>query len=89
MQTKLLALVMLSLAACGPALPPPLPHPVPFPPAGGALEPDVDHLLATLSLRDKIAQLVVPWIPGTYAAYDDDRSPLQLFSASPRILDHH
>jgi hypothetical protein len=25
-----------------------------------------------MSARDKIAQLVIPWIPGTYAAYDDD-----------------
>ena len=32
--------------------------------------PEVDDLLATLSVRDKIAQLVVPWIPGTYSAYD-------------------
>jgi beta-N-acetylhexosaminidase len=35
-------------------------------------EPDVETLLATLSVHDKIAQLVMPWIPGTYAAYDDD-----------------
>lgn len=28
-------------------------------------------LLASLSTRDKIAQLVVPWIAGTYAALDD------------------
>jgi beta-N-acetylhexosaminidase len=32
----------------------------------------VDGLLNGLSVRDKIAQLVVPWIPGTYAAFDDD-----------------
>ena len=32
--------------------------------------PTVDDLLAGLSVRDQIAQLVVPWIPGTYAAYD-------------------
>ena len=32
----------------------------------------LDALLASLSLRDKIAQLVMPWIPGTYARYDDD-----------------
>ena len=37
-----------------------------------AFEPEVDELLAGLSVRDRIAQLVVPWIPGTYAAYDDD-----------------
>jgi beta-N-acetylhexosaminidase len=32
----------------------------------------VDGLLASLALRDKIAQLVMPWIPGAYAALDDD-----------------
>jgi len=34
-------------------------------------ETDVATLLHELSVRDKIAQLVIPWIPGTYAAYDD------------------
>lgn len=33
---------------------------------------DLDALLGGLSLRDKIAQLVVPWIPGAYAAFDDE-----------------
>jgi beta-N-acetylhexosaminidase len=28
--------------------------------------------VASLPLRDKIAQLVVPWIPGSYAAFDDE-----------------
>ncbi len=61
------------LCACGPSPQVALPHPVPFPPGPGlAVEPDVDGLVASLPLRDKIAQLVVPWIPGTYAAYDDD-----------------
>lgn len=32
----------------------------------------MDALLSGLSPRDKIAQLVVPWIAGTYAAFDDD-----------------
>ena len=31
----------------------------------------MDHRLAALSLRDKVAQLVMPWMAGTYAAYDD------------------
>ena len=31
----------------------------------------IDHLLDSLSLRDRVAQLVIPWIPGTYAAFDD------------------
>jgi beta-N-acetylhexosaminidase len=33
---------------------------------------DVDALVASLSLRDKVAQLVMPWIPGSYAAFDDE-----------------
>jgi beta-N-acetylhexosaminidase len=33
---------------------------------------DVDGLVGSLTLRDKIAQLVVPWIPGAYAAFDDE-----------------
>ncbi len=31
----------------------------------------VARLLRTLPLRDRIAQLVMPWIPGTYTAFDD------------------
>ena len=66
---------MVSLCACAPAARPriTLPHPVPYPPRETAVfDPAVDELLAGLSTRDRIAQLVVPWIPGTYAAYDDD-----------------
>jgi beta-N-acetylhexosaminidase len=67
---KLLTLVTVSLCACGggPAVPA-LPQPEPFRPEVGVV-PDVDDLIGALSVRDKIAQLVVPWIPGTYAAYD-------------------
>jgi beta-N-acetylhexosaminidase len=66
---KLLALVTVSLCACGGGRPVPLPQPEPFRPEVGRV-PDVDDLIGALSVRDKIAQLVVPWIPGTYAAYD-------------------
>jgi beta-N-acetylhexosaminidase len=68
---KLLTLVTVSLCACGGAATPPgpAPQPGPFRPEVRA-EPAVADLLAALSVRDKIAQLVVPWIPGTYAAYD-------------------
>ena len=69
MHAKLLALVTVSLCACGGAPAAPAPVPEPFRPEVAAV-PGVDHLLGTLSVRDKIAQLVVPWIPGTYAAYD-------------------
>ena len=58
------------LAACGPS--PRLATPAPIPSADAVgPETDVDELLAGLSVRDKIAQLVMPWIPGGYAAYDD------------------
>ncbi|HEX3234460.1 MAG TPA: glycoside hydrolase family 3 N-terminal domain-containing protein [Gemmatimonadales bacterium] len=73
MHLRYLTLVTVVLAACGPAPQVALPHPVPFPLGPGlAVEPDVDALAQSLPLRDKIAQLVVPWIPGTYAAYDDE-----------------
>jgi beta-N-acetylhexosaminidase len=58
---------MVALCACGPTMP----GPAPFRP-DLEVAPDVDHLLEVLSVRDKIAQLVVPWIPGSYAAYDAD-----------------
>lgn len=32
---------------------------------------DIESLLDSLPLRDRIAQLVWPWLPGTYTAYDD------------------
>ena len=32
---------------------------------------EVTHRLRSLSLRDRIAQLIMPWIPGTYTAFDD------------------
>ena len=62
---------MVLLGACrpGPAVPA---HPVPFPSAGVSGEVNIDELIGSLSVRDKIAQLVVPWIPGNYAAYDDE-----------------
>jgi len=31
----------------------------------------VEHLLDSLPLRAKVGQLIMPWIPGTYAAADD------------------
>ena len=42
-----------------------------MPTAAAPGEPDLDHELAALSLRDKVAQLVMPWMAGTYAADDD------------------
>ncbi|HLQ21685.1 MAG TPA: glycoside hydrolase family 3 N-terminal domain-containing protein, partial [Gemmatimonadales bacterium] len=67
MHRTLLIAIALS-AGCAPRLAPP----PPAPPGAAALAPlDVDHRLAALSLRDKVAQLVMPWMAGTYAAYDD------------------
>ncbi|HEX2217685.1 MAG TPA: glycoside hydrolase family 3 N-terminal domain-containing protein [Gemmatimonadales bacterium] len=68
---KLLVLVMVLLCACGrgTGVAPAAPRPEPFRPDIPVV-PSVDDLIATLSVRDRIAQLIVPWIPGTYAAYD-------------------
>jgi len=59
------------LAACGPVRPVATPAPMPVAGTVGP-ETDVETLLAGLDVRDRIAQLVMPWISGTYAAYDDD-----------------
>jgi len=71
-QSKYLVLVLALLAACGRPGPVPGPQPAQFPPQAVSPGVDVDGLLASLSVRDKIAQLVMPWIPGTYAAFDDE-----------------
>jgi beta-N-acetylhexosaminidase len=68
---KHLALLTVSLWACGPSTQVPTPQPSQFPPREDTTV-DLDALLAGLSPRDKIAQLVVPWIAGTYTAFDDD-----------------
>jgi beta-N-acetylhexosaminidase len=47
-------------AACAPSVRQPVP-----------ITSDVDRLLDSLPLRERIAQLVMPWIPGTYAALDE------------------
>ena len=72
MHPTYLALVgVILLGACGPARPVATPAPMPVAGTVGP-ETDVETLLAGLDVRDRIAQLVMPWIPGTYAAYDDD-----------------
>src|SRR4051812_5574769 len=63
------------LWSCGPARPVSQPQPAPSPlqPAQPTtVEVDVNAVLASLTVRDKIAQLVMPWIAGTYAAFDDE-----------------
>src|SRR6267143_650100 len=61
---KLLVVVLVAACATGVArtAAPPLPPPAPA---------SVDATLASLSTRQKIAQLVVPWLAGSYAAFDD------------------
>ena len=71
MHLKYLGLLVVVLSACGRAAPVPPVQPAQFPPRE-EVPVDVDALMAGLSTRDKIAQLVVPWIAGTYAAFDDD-----------------
>jgi len=68
---KYLSLLIVALWACGPAAPVQPPQPAQFPPREEAAV-DVDALLSGLSTRDKIAQLVVPWVAGTYSAFDED-----------------
>lgn len=73
MQSKFLVVATVVLVACGGPPPVPVPQPVPSPLQAGTPVPvDIDALLGSLSVRDKIAQLVMPWIPGSYAAFDDD-----------------
>jgi beta-N-acetylhexosaminidase len=71
-QLKYLALVLVILWGCGPGHPVPQPQPAqsPLQPATG--EVDLNALLSSLTVRDKIAQLVMPWIAGNYAAFDDE-----------------
>lgn len=67
---RLVALLVLVASACGP---PPALRPL-GPPAPGALagldagaRRWVQGTLASLSLRERVAQLMIPWIPGSYA----------------------
>jgi beta-N-acetylhexosaminidase len=72
-----LAAFTLVLAACATTAPssPASPTfgalPAPLPIEVAPTTVSVDRLLDSLPLRAKVAQLVVPWIPGSYAAVDD------------------
>lgn len=33
--------------------------------------PDLDDIVLALTVRQKLAQLLMPWVPGSYAAFDD------------------
>src|SRR4029077_17659108 len=52
------------------------PHPAPAPPpspvaAAPAPKDPTDSLVAAMSIHDKVGQLIVPWLPGSYTARDD------------------
>jgi beta-N-acetylhexosaminidase len=71
-QFRYLAATLLILWGCGRSGAPAPPTPAQFPGQPAPAEVDIDALLESLPLRDKIAQLVIPWIPGSYAAFDDE-----------------
>ncbi len=72
-----LPLALAVLPACRPPAPPPPPAPAAAPEHAVAGVPDpapdatAEEVFATLPLRAKAAQLVMPWIAGGYAAWDD------------------
>ena len=77
-------LIAALVGACGPSAPSlaPAPEvngvpnipPVVLPPAvveARAGHPDIEALIQSLTTRQKLAQLLMPWVPGSYAAFDD------------------
>ena len=62
--TSFVVAAAVSASACAPA-----PPAAPSAAALARLAPE--QLLDSLSLRDRIAQLVMPWIAGSYASFDD------------------
>src|SRR6266568_2016500 len=46
-------------------------RPTTEPPAATVIPASVDSLLASLTPREKIGQLIVPWLAGSYTAFDD------------------
>jgi beta-N-acetylhexosaminidase len=61
-QRFFLPILFAGLSSC--ATRPPVGEPAP-------ITSTVDHLLDSLSLRDRVAQVMMPWIPGTYSALDE------------------
>lgn len=57
------------LAGCTPHRSPVAPPPSPV--AAPAPKDPTDSLIAGLSIHDKVGQLIVPWLPGSYTALDD------------------
>lgn len=58
-------MLLLTLGACAPAARVAGTGPTP-------VTSDIGRLVDSLPLRDRIAQLVIPWIPGTYEPFDGD-----------------
>src|SRR5881227_3798719 len=75
---RLLAIALIT--GCASARPPVGPSA----PSAPAVVPtgQVDSILASLSVRDRVAQLVVPWLAGSYTALDDS-----LFQVAARWVD--
>src|SRR5881296_4515916 len=75
---RLLAIALITgcASACSPV--------GPSAPSAPAVVPtgQVDSILASLSVRDRVAQLVVPWLAGSYTALDDS-----LFQVAARWVD--
>lgn len=67
MARSLVPVLALLLCACAPAPPPPVPSPAPLDASGRAW---VEETLASLSLRQKVGQLVMPWVGGEYTSVD-------------------
>lgn len=72
-------LPLLTVLACTPAAPV---APAPAVLVAAAPAPNTDTLLARMTVRQKVAQLVVPFLPGSYAAADDSA-----FLAAARWVD--
>jgi len=62
-------IVLALIAACSTVAGPAARWERPAPPPASPVS--VDSLLATLSVRQKVGQLIVPWLSGAYAALDD------------------
>src|SRR5256885_5085175 len=78
---RLLALVLVTGCASPPPRALPRPSDLRPGPRPEASQP-VDSLLAALSTRQRIGQLVVPWLAGSYTAFDDS-----LFQVAARWVD--
>src|SRR5437870_3405754 len=63
-------LILAAALSCATARPPARPPDLGGQAVARAAGP-IDSILGSLSDRQRVAQLVVPWIPGSYAALDD------------------